>query len=69
MLIGRPPFQVGCKNDSAAAIMQRIKNGDFCMENSDWDRVSEEAKKLIKGMYLAEEYFFSAKYFVLLTVF
>ena len=49
MLSGKAPFQRSSRDDSAAAIMHRIKGGDFHLEGSEWQSVSDEAKKLIKG--------------------
>lgn len=50
MLIGSPPFQGrSCHNDSANDIMSRIKTGEFRMDSVEWDDISSEAKRLIKG--------------------
>jgi len=52
MLIGRPPFQgSNGRGEDAVEIMHRIKRGDFHISGSEWDRVSNEAKKLIQGNY------------------
>ena len=50
MLSGKAPFQRSSRDDSAAAIMQRIKGGEFKVNSTEWGSVSEEAKKIIKGL-------------------
>lgn len=50
MLIGSPPFQGrSCQTDCANDIIGRIKNGEFRMDSAEWDDISSEAKRLIKG--------------------
>ena len=49
MLSGKVPFQSRSRDDSAAAIMQRIKGGEFNLKGQEWEKVSDVAKKLIKG--------------------
>lgn len=49
MLSGKPPFHCPSIDDSAAAIMSRIKEGDFNFKAEAWNSVSIEAKQLIKG--------------------
>ena len=46
LLSGRPPF-VG-RNDEE--IMARVRKGTFSMTGSDWDKISKEAKDLIRLM-------------------
>ena len=56
MLTGKPPFQgQRCDDDAAADITQRIKGGQFRMDTEEWDVVSDEAKKLIKGLTLLHQ--------------
>ncbi|XP_018901176.1 ribosomal protein S6 kinase alpha-5 isoform X2 [Bemisia tabaci] len=50
MLSGKPPFHCPSIDDSAAAIMSRIKEGDFNFKAEAWNSVSIEAKQLIKGL-------------------
>lgn len=49
MLSGRAPFLARSRDDSSAAIMNRIKEGDFNFEGGAWDSVSSAAKDLTKG--------------------
>ncbi|XP_074646611.1 ribosomal protein S6 kinase alpha-5-like isoform X2 [Tubulanus polymorphus] len=49
MVSGKAPFQSHSR-DSASAIMQKIKGGEFSFDGPEWDRVSEKAKKVIKGL-------------------
>lgn len=49
MLSGRAPFLARSRDDSAAAIMTRIKEGDFNFDAGPWQSVSDEAKQLTKG--------------------
>ena len=49
MLSGKVPFQSRSRDDTAAKIMQRIKGGEFKLKGADWEKVSDEAKRLIKG--------------------
>lgn len=49
MLSGKAPFQRSSRDDSAAAIMQRIKGGEFKLSGAEWGTVSDEAKKLVQG--------------------
>ena len=51
MLSGRPPFlALRAHEDSATAIMTRIKNGDYKMDDDSWRGVSSVAKSLVKGL-------------------
>ena len=50
MLSGRAPFHARSRDDSAAAIMSRIKEGDFNFNAEAWHNVSHAAKQLTKGM-------------------
>ncbi|KAK3591833.1 hypothetical protein CHS0354_007696 [Potamilus streckersoni] len=54
MLSGKVPFQVHSQGDTAAIIMQEIKNGHFEFSGPEWETVSEPAKKLIKGFLTVE---------------
>ena len=49
MLSGRAPFLARSRDDSAAAIMARIREGDFSFTAGSWSSVSTEAKELTKG--------------------
>lgn len=49
MLSGRPPFQSRSGDDSAAAVIARIKAGIFDFHADAWSSVSSEAKSLTKG--------------------
>lgn len=50
MLSGRAPFHARSRDDSAAAIMTRIKEGDFNFSADAWQNVSHAAKQLTKGL-------------------
>lgn len=50
MLSGRAPFQARSREDSSAAIMARIKDGDFDFNGPEWVHVSPQAKNITKGM-------------------
>jgi len=50
MLSGRAPFQARSRDDSAAAIMARIKGGQFDFNGPEWEHVSPQAKNVTKGM-------------------
>lgn len=50
MLSGRPPFQSRSGDDSAAAVIARIKAGIFDFHADAWSSVSSEAKSLTKGL-------------------
>lgn len=50
MLSGRAPFQARSRDDSAAAIMHRIKGGQFDFNGPEWEHVSPQAKNITKGM-------------------
>lgn len=52
MLSGKVPFQSTSHVDLAAAIMQKIKGGQFDLSGPEWKDVSDNAKKLIKGMHI-----------------
>jgi len=54
MLSGRAPFQARSREDSAAAIMARIKGGQFDLSGPEWEHVSPQAKNITKGMSLWE---------------
>ena len=50
MLSGKAPFQSSSHRDcSAAAIMERIRGGEFNTKGKEFELVSEQAKKLIEG--------------------
>ncbi|RZF38034.1 hypothetical protein LSTR_LSTR006433 [Laodelphax striatellus] len=50
MLSGRAPFHARSRDDSAAAVMARIKGGAFSFQADAWSSVSVEAKVLTKGL-------------------
>jgi serine/threonine protein kinase len=50
MLSGSVPFQSYSREASAAAIMQRIREGEFSFSAPQWDLVSNQAKNVIKGL-------------------
>ncbi|RUS91275.1 hypothetical protein EGW08_000987, partial [Elysia chlorotica] len=54
MLSGRAPFQDSGQADSAATVMQRIKDGEFDLSGPEWRQVSSTAKELIKGLLTVE---------------
>ncbi|XP_014251762.1 ribosomal protein S6 kinase alpha-5-like isoform X2 [Cimex lectularius] len=54
MLSGRAPFLARSRDDSSAAIMARIKEGDFNFNSGAWESVSQEAKDLTKGLLTVE---------------
>ncbi|XP_046341997.1 ribosomal protein S6 kinase alpha-5-like isoform X2 [Haliotis rufescens] len=54
MLSGKAPFQAKSHEDTAEAIMSRIKGGEFDMSLPEWKSVSEPAKRLIKGLLRVE---------------
>lgn len=54
MLSGRTPFQSPSRHASAAALMQRIREGEFCFDGPQWDPVSEQAKSVIRGLLTVE---------------
>ncbi|XP_021945279.1 ribosomal protein S6 kinase alpha-5 isoform X3 [Folsomia candida] len=54
MLSGRAPFQARSREDSAAAIMARIKGGQFDFNGTEWQHVSPQAKNVTKGMLTVE---------------
>lgn len=49
MLSGRAPFHARSRDHSAAAIMSKIKEGDFNFNADAWQNVSSAAKQLTKG--------------------
>jgi hypothetical protein len=49
MLSGRAPFHARSRDDSAAAVMARIKGGEFSFHADAWNHVSAEAKYVTKG--------------------
>lgn len=54
MLSGRAPFLARSRDDSSAAIMNRIREGDFSFSGGAWESVSQEAKDLTKGLLTVE---------------
>lgn len=61
MLSGQVPFQSHDKSltcTSAVEIMKKIKKGDFSFEGEAWKNVSQEAKDLIQGKNLMENFIF-----------
>ncbi|XP_067007640.1 ribosomal protein S6 kinase alpha-5 [Anabrus simplex] len=50
MLSGRAPFHARSRDDSAAAVMARIKGGEFNFNADAWAHVSSQAKYLTKGL-------------------
>lgn len=50
MLSGRAPFHARSRDQSAAAIMSKIKEGDFNFNADAWQNVSSAAKQLTKGL-------------------
>lgn len=50
MLCGRAPFHARSRDDSAAAVMARIKGGEFSFNSSAWNGVTEEAKAVVRGL-------------------
>jgi len=50
MLSGKAPFQSSSRDSRAPDIMHRIRGGEFSMEGQEWKMVSEQAKKIIKGL-------------------
>lgn len=50
MLSGRVPFQSYSREASAAAIMQRIREGEFSFAAPQWELVSQQAKSVIRGL-------------------
>ena len=49
MLSGRAPFHAQSRDDSAAAVMARIKGGEFDFNADAWNHVSAQAKYVTKG--------------------
>lgn len=54
MLSGRAPFQTYSREASAAAIMRRIRGGEFTFVGPQWSLVSEQAKDVIRGLLTVE---------------
>lgn len=54
MLSGRAPFQTPSRNASAAALMQRIREGEFSFSGPQWEPVSDQAKDVIRGLLTVE---------------
>lgn len=54
MLTGRAAFHSISRDDSAAAVMSRIKGGEFNLSGSVWNNVSEEAKRVTQGLLTVE---------------
>lgn len=50
MLSGRAPFQLPSREASASAILKRIQEGEFSFRGSQWTRVSDHAKDVIRGL-------------------
>lgn len=50
MLCGRAPFHARSRDDSAIAVMARIKGGEFSFSSSAWTGVSQEAKAVVQGL-------------------
>ena len=50
MLCGHAPFYG--QSASTEEIMQRIREGQFSFESSEWDSVSQAAKSIIEGIQL-----------------
>ncbi|XP_076359815.1 ribosomal protein S6 kinase alpha-5-like isoform X1 [Tachypleus tridentatus] len=50
MLSGKAPFQSYSREASSAAIMQRIREGEFSFSYPAWNMVSQQAKDVIKGL-------------------
>ncbi|KAL3253104.1 hypothetical protein MRX96_054676 [Rhipicephalus microplus] len=48
------PFQTPSRNASAAALMQRIREGDFSFSGPQWEPVSDQAKDVIRGLLTVE---------------
>jgi len=56
MLTGKPPFlDIGyheLSDSTMLDMMQRIKAGSYSQDTSEWQCISEDAKKLIRGTSL-----------------
>lgn len=50
MLCGRAPFHARSCDDSALAVMTRIKSGEFSFSSAAWAGVSQEAKAVVQGL-------------------
>ncbi|XP_059485343.1 ribosomal protein S6 kinase alpha-5-like isoform X2 [Neocloeon triangulifer] len=50
MLSGRAPFHARSRDDSAAAVMARIKGGEFSFSADAWCHVSSAAKRVTRGL-------------------
>lgn len=50
MLCGRAPFHTRSRDDSALAVMTRIKSGEFSFSSPAWAGVSQEAKAVVQGL-------------------
>lgn len=50
MLCGRAPFHARSRDDSAAAVMARIKGGEFSFSSPAWHEVSHTAKTVTRGL-------------------
>lgn len=50
MLSGRAPFHARSRDDSAAAVMARIKGGEFSFSADAWAHVSAPAKRVTRGL-------------------
>lgn len=50
MLCGRAPFHARSRDDSAIAVMKRIKEGQFSFDAPAWQGVSKEAKMVTEGL-------------------
>lgn len=50
MLSGRAPFHARSRDESAYAVMARIREGDFNFNSPSWVGVSDEAKRVTTGL-------------------
>jgi serine/threonine protein kinase len=50
MLSGKAPFHARSRDDSAAAVMARIKGGEFSFSADAWNHVSPSAKRVTQGL-------------------
>uniref|UniRef100_L7M026 non-specific serine/threonine protein kinase n=1 Tax=Rhipicephalus pulchellus TaxID=72859 RepID=L7M026_RHIPC len=54
MLSGRAPFQTPSRNANSAALMQRIREGEFSFNGPQWEPVSDQAKDVIRRLLTVE---------------
>lgn len=52
MLSGKAPFHAHSRDDSAAAVMARIKGGEFNFNADAWSLVSAQAKYVTQGTFI-----------------